>query len=91
MILQSISQNDSQVSSALQDSIIRGGNRIFCENGFDWQADEMWKLGTLIGIFGRGNDKEIIQKLAAMEARDRTKRVEKQMKSTNVGDENVPR
>lgn len=51
----------------------------------------MWSLGHLIGMFGKGNVKEIIQKLSEMEARDRLKKEGKKKQTDAIGDSKVIR
>lgn len=86
LVLQSISQSGSQKSNTQNDSLIKGGNRQNRGNNFEWKADEMWKLGNLIGIFGRGNEREIIQKLLEMEDRDRSSKGKNSVEVAEIGD-----
>lgn len=71
LILQSVIQIGSQGSLSRHESIIRNRNKLNYDNGSDWRASEIWNLGRLIGILGKEDDNEVINKLMEMEARDK--------------------
>ena len=55
----------------LSDKDILSCNDNLLNKSYEWEATQIWKFGEEIGILGKGNNGEIIAKLAEMEERDK--------------------